>query len=92
MKINDYNATLDEKMSEFDMWVTPSLGEIRDTPQFRVNLEQLKKGFDYMADITENFADVSHCSSKKEWVLAELSFDLKFALHSSESTHDICSS
>lgn len=43
MKINDYNATLDEKMSEFDMWVTPSLGEIRDTPQFRVNLEQLKK-------------------------------------------------
>ena len=57
MKINDYNATLDEKMSEFDMWVTPSLGEIRDTPQFRVNLEQLKKGFDYMADITENFAD-----------------------------------
>lgn len=64
MKINDYNATLDEKMSEFDMWVTPSLGEIRDTPQFRVNLEQLKKGFDYMADITENFADVSHCSCR----------------------------
>lgn len=63
MKINDYNATLDEKMSEFDMWVTPSLGEIRDTPQFRINLEQLKKGFDYIADITENFADVSHCSS-----------------------------
>lgn len=62
MKINDYNATLDEKMSEFDMWVTPSLGEIRDTPQFRINLEQLK-GFDYIADITENFADVSHCSS-----------------------------
>lgn len=29
---------------------------------------------------------------EKEWVLAELSFDLKFALHSSESTHDICSS
>lgn len=43
MKINDYSATLDEKMSEFDMWVTPSLGEIRDTPQFRTNLEQLKK-------------------------------------------------
>lgn len=63
MKINDYNATLDEKMSEFDMWVTPSLGEIRDTPQFRINLEQLKKGFDYLADITENFVDILHCSS-----------------------------
>lgn len=63
MKINNYNATLDEKMSEFDMWVTPSLGEIRDTLQFRINLEQLKIGFDYIADITENFIDVSHCSS-----------------------------
>lgn len=63
MKINDYKATLDEKMSEFDMWVTPSLGEIRDTPQFKINLEQLKKGFDYIASITHNFADVKYCAS-----------------------------
>lgn len=63
MKINDYTATLDEKMSEFDMWVTPSLGEIRDTPQFRFNLEQLKKGFDYIADITVDFADITCCAS-----------------------------
>ena len=45
MKIKNYVATLQEKMSEFDMWVTPSLGEIRDTPQFKTNLEQLKTGF-----------------------------------------------
>ena len=32
MKINNYSATLDEKMSEFDMWVTPSLGEIERHP------------------------------------------------------------
>ena len=63
MKINDYSATLDEKLSEFDMWITPSLGEIRDTPQFKVNLELLKKGFDYIAAITSNFEDVRSCSA-----------------------------
>lgn len=63
MKINDYSATLDEKLSEFDMWITPSLGEIRDTPQFKVNLELLKKGFDYIAAITSNFEDVRNCSA-----------------------------
>ena len=63
MKINDFNSTLDGKMSEFDMWVTPSLGEIRDTPQFRTNLEQLKQGLDFVADITSNFSNVTLCSS-----------------------------
>ena len=66
MKINNYSATLDEKMSEFDMWVTPSLGEIRDTPQFRTNLEQLKKGFDYMADITKNL-QTFHIVLRSPW-------------------------
>ena len=42
MKIREYSATLEEKMSEFDMWVTPSLGEIRDTPQFQKNLTELQ--------------------------------------------------
>ena len=63
MKLNDYKTTLDEKMSEFDMWVTPSLGEIRDTPQFKINLAQLRKGFDYVADITDSFSNYSECAS-----------------------------
>lgn len=63
MKINDYKATIEEKMSEFDMWVTPSLGEIRDTPQFKNNLNQLIKGFDHIAAITYNFVDVKYCAS-----------------------------
>ena len=45
MKLKSYEASLSEKMSEFDIWVTPSLGEIRDTPQFRENLDTLKHGF-----------------------------------------------
>ena len=50
-------------MTEFDLWITPSLGEIRDTPQFRLSLEQLKRGFDYVSTITNDFQNVKQCSS-----------------------------
>lgn len=63
MKLKSYESSLSEKMSEFDIWVTPSLGEIRDTPQFRNNLDALKRGFEVLSHITNNFADYSHCSS-----------------------------
>lgn len=62
MKLQNYDETLEEKMSEFDLWVTPSLGEIRDMPQFQNNLENVKFGFDIMADITDDFADISKCT------------------------------
>ncbi len=63
MKLNEYSASLAEKMSEFDMWVTPSLGEIRDTDQFKINLTLLKTGFNYAFEITDGFASVECCSS-----------------------------
>lgn len=63
MKLNDYRATLDEKMSEFDLWVTPSLGEIRDTEQFKINLEQLKTGFDLLSIITNDFSGCECCAA-----------------------------
>lgn len=63
MKIKNYTASLQEKMSEFDMWVTPSLGEIRDTPQFKTNLNQLKTGFDQLAEITDDFSSIAFCAA-----------------------------
>ena len=42
-------------MSEFDIWVTPSLGEIRDMPQFIINLDSMQYGFNVMASLTDNF-------------------------------------
>lgn len=63
MKLHQYNETLEEKMSEFDIWVTPSLGEIRDMPQFKENLDGMKRGFDYMEQITNNFETLASCSS-----------------------------
>ena len=61
MKLRDYSATLEEKMSEFDLWITPTLGEIRDTAQFLVNLTALKRGFDYLDSITNHFNSYVDC-------------------------------
>lgn len=63
MKLQNYDETLEEKMSEFDIWVTPSLGEVRDMPQFQINLDNMKYGFDVMASITDDFDDISKCAS-----------------------------
>ncbi len=65
MKLRKYTETLDEKMSEFDIWVTPSLGEIRDMPQFQENLNNMKFGFRTMAAITNNFEKLESCSSSR---------------------------
>ncbi|MGJ4850587.1 hypothetical protein ACH6CV_10085 [Bacillota bacterium Meth-B3] len=63
MKLKSYAATLVEKMSEFDLWVTPSLGDIRETEQFRLNLQLLKNGFDICGCITNNYETPEMCSS-----------------------------
>ncbi len=63
MRLINYEESLEEKMSEFDIWITPSLGEIRDTPQFSVNLESIKHGFDIMSDLTSNFKSLENCTA-----------------------------
>lgn len=65
MKLHKYTKTVDEKMSEFDIWVTPSLGEIRDMPQFQDNLDNMKFGFQAMAAITNSFRELQSCSSSR---------------------------
>lgn len=63
MRLREYDATLEEKMSEFDLWITPTLGEIRETSQFRENLEELKAGFDILNSVTHGFTAYTSCAS-----------------------------
>lgn len=63
MKLQDYTETLQEKMSEFDIWVTPSLGEIRDMPQVQTNFDNIKQGFTIIAELTDDFKKIENCSS-----------------------------
>lgn len=64
MKLKTYNAGLEEKLSEFDFWITPSLGEIMEAEQFKVDLQKIIHGFDGVALLSSEFKDIQLCSAK----------------------------
>jgi hypothetical protein len=53
---------LAEQLAEFDIWITPSLGEIRDTERFQRELDAVVAMFDVLASSTKNFKGVDDCS------------------------------
>lgn len=50
-------------LREFDIWITPSLGEISDTEKFRQELASVIRIFEDLGEATENFQDERHCTS-----------------------------
>jgi hypothetical protein len=50
------------QLLEFDMWITPSLGEIRDTERFRQELDTIAAIFDAMGVATNNFENLQDCA------------------------------
>lgn len=62
MRLKSYQPDLINQLSEFELWVTPSLGEIRDSLQFKECVVALQDGFRILIDITNNFRDVTSCS------------------------------
>lgn len=64
MKLKDYQLSLQEKMDEFDAWVTPSLGEISDAESFKLSCEKIKEGFGYLSDLTNGFESVESCGAQ----------------------------
>ena len=49
------------QLAEFDVWITPSLGEIKDTDKFRHQLDCVVRVFDILDTATQHFADSQHC-------------------------------
>lgn len=56
MKLPTASLTTDEKLREFDVWITPSLGDIRQTPQFSNTLGAIVRAFDRLSEATTGFA------------------------------------
>jgi len=52
LPLPDSTTDLATKLAEFDIWVTPSLGEIRDTDRFREELDKVASVFDVLAETT----------------------------------------
>jgi len=74
MKLKQHRYTEQEKLSEFDIWITPSLGDIKDTIEFQNVLDNLEDGFNSLARYTDHFAKKSTCSAY--YVAKELISDL----------------
>ncbi len=49
-------------LKEFDIWITPSLGEITDTDKFREELARVTRIFEELGQATGNFQDERHCA------------------------------
>jgi hypothetical protein len=61
MQLPTAELELHEELSEFDIWVTPSLGEITDTEKFQRELARIVRVFEELGQATNNFQDIQHC-------------------------------
>lgn len=51
-------------LREFDIWITPSLGEITETDKFKDELGRIKTVIEALGAATNNFDDPSHCQGR----------------------------
>jgi hypothetical protein len=61
MKLPKAALDIETRLREFDGWITPSLGEIRDTEQFRQELDAVVETFERMGEATGKFAAPDGC-------------------------------
>ena len=62
MRLPPAKLDLATSLAEFDVWITPSLGEIRDTDKFQDELARVVKVFDAMEIATKGFATIETSS------------------------------
>jgi hypothetical protein len=55
------NETLASQLAEFDIWITPSLGEITDTTKFKEELSLVSLAFDTIGRATNQFDSIERC-------------------------------
>ena len=62
MRLKKHKYTEAEKLSEFDRWITPSLGDIKSSIEFRNIISCLEDGFENLSKYTDNFSSLETCS------------------------------
>ncbi len=62
MKLPYPRLSLADALAEFDIWITPSTGEIRDTERFQQELDRVTKVFEVIAKATSDYRDIDHCA------------------------------
>jgi hypothetical protein len=61
MKLPIPNRDLSRDLKEFDIWITPSLGEITETDKFKEELARVTLIFEELGQATGYFQDERHC-------------------------------
>lgn len=61
MKLPSKALSLQEQLQEFDIWITPSLREIRDTARFKQELDRIAAVFEALAAATDDFDSIDAC-------------------------------
>ncbi|MBL7221101.1 MAG: hypothetical protein ISS69_13370 [Phycisphaerae bacterium] len=62
MKLDTQAMELPAVLSEFDVWITPSLGDIRDTDRFREEMTKVVSVFEVLAQTTKQFSKPKDCT------------------------------
>jgi hypothetical protein len=63
MKLSPKQYDISDKLSEFDLWVTPSLGDIRDSSEFVSALSEIQNGLEIISEITDRYLSAQTCSA-----------------------------
>jgi hypothetical protein len=62
MKLPTATLTTAQKLEEFDIWITPTLGDIRETRQYKNTLAAIVRAFDRLCEATGDFASEAELS------------------------------
>ena len=73
MKLPLPTLDLRSQLLEFDIWITPSLGEVRDTKRFRDELQSVIRTFEALGIASKQFKDAKDC---KPSAIVDVFFDL----------------
>jgi len=63
MRLPTVNLNLETQLKEFDIWITPSLGEIQDTQRFQRVMDNVVEVFESLATATNNFNQIDSCNA-----------------------------
>lgn len=63
MRLPTINLNLENQLKEFDIWITPSLGEIQDTERFQKVMDDVVKIFESLSTATDNFDQIDSCDA-----------------------------
>lgn len=61
MRLPAPNDLTQSQLEEFDVWITPSLGEIVDTDRFRKEMALVSDAFETLGRVTSEFASEERC-------------------------------